>query len=138
MVLVHRHGTEARLEQRPVYRARALKKPRIALLGLAECPRQTVSVGRHEDDVHVIGHQAIGPAGDVGLAAALGQQVSVERIVVVREEHTLTAVDPRRDMVREARDNDTGGPGHGDRAIDQPIATSDFVMPKNFSLSIFD
>src|SRR5207302_442276 len=61
---------------------------------------------RHHDQVHVVGHEAIGPHRDAGRSATLGQDVAEERVVALLEEHPLAAVTPLRHMVREAGNND--------------------------------
>jgi hypothetical protein len=56
----------------------------IAPVGRGEGAAQAIGVGRHEDQVHVIGHQAPGPDRDG--SAILGQEIAIEREVIIIEE----------------------------------------------------
>jgi hypothetical protein len=46
---------------------------------LADRARQAVRRRRREHEVHMVGHQAVGPDLDRSLAAAFGEQIAVER-----------------------------------------------------------
>ena len=52
-----------------------------APMRLPHRPGKGVGVGGGQDEVNVVGHEAIGPAGDAVGAAALGEQVAIERII---------------------------------------------------------
>ena len=69
---------------------------------------QAVRIGRHEDEMHVVRHQAPGPHLDLRRSAMFGEQVAIKRIVAVAEEG------PRAlgDMVRMIGDDDTGEASH--------------------------
>ena len=60
----------------------------------------------------VIGHQAIGPAGDAEAPAGFGEPVLVEPVVVGLEEDPLAAIAALSDVMRQAGDNDAGDAGH--------------------------
>ena len=62
--------------------------------------------------MHVVRHQAPGPHLDPGRAAILGEQVAVERIVVVAEERARAAVATLGDMVRQTGKYDAGEASH--------------------------
>jgi hypothetical protein len=62
--------------------------------------------------MHVVGHEAIGPHRDARLAVALGQEIAVEGVVAVREEHALTPIALPRDMMRQAGNDDAAEAGH--------------------------
>jgi hypothetical protein len=68
---------------------------------------QPVRIGRHQDEVHMVRHQAPGPHRDADVAAMFGEQVAVERIVTVAEERLRAAVAALGDMVRMTGDDDT-------------------------------
>jgi len=53
---------------------------------------QAVRIGWHQDQMHVIGHQAPRPHLHIGHAAMLGEQVTVERLVGVAKERAPAAV----------------------------------------------
>ena len=73
---------------------------------------QPVGIGRHQDEVHVVRHQAPGPHLDAGSAAIFGEQVAIKRIVAVAEEGPRAAVAALRDVVRVTGDDDAGETGH--------------------------
>src|SRR5712664_2039829 len=73
---------------------------------------QAIAVGRDQDQMHVVRHQAPGPDFDLGRAAMAGEQVAVERIVVVTEERPGLPIATLGDMVRETGNDDTGKAGH--------------------------
>ena len=62
--------------------------------------------------MHVVGHQAPRPHRDIGGAAVFGEQIAVERIIVVAEEGPRTAVATLGDVVRMTGDDDAGEAGH--------------------------
>ena len=73
---------------------------------------QPVGIGRHEDEVHMVRHQAPGPHLDCCGAAIFGEQVAIKRIVGVAKEGTRAAIAALGDMVRMTGDDDTGEAGH--------------------------
>ena len=82
---------------------------------VAEGAAQPVLVARGRDDVHVVGHQAIGPDLHPCLARGIGQQVQIQLIVAILEEGLLAAVAALRHVVRDAGQHDAGEAGHGAR-----------------------
>jgi hypothetical protein len=56
----------------------------------------------------MVWYQASGPHLDSGGAAIFGEQVAIERVVVVAEKGTRAPIAPLGDMVRMAGDDDTG------------------------------
>jgi len=57
----------------------------------------------------MIGHQAIGPDSDAMLAALLAQEIAVEFIVGVGEEHGFAPISALRHMVWQAGNDDVDG-----------------------------
>ena len=68
---------------------------------------------RLQDQMDMVGHQTIGPAGHIEIRARALQQVEIERIVLVVEESLLSPVSPLGDMMGIARKNEACGTGHG-------------------------
>jgi len=66
----------------------------------AEAAPEAILVARHRDDVHVVGHQAVGPDFDAGAFGGIGQQVEIERIIAFLEERPL--LDHRGTTTRRA------------------------------------
>ena len=112
MRFVQGHRSEARLEQMSGLARAGIDEARVAPMRLAERAGESVGMRRHEDQMHVVGHQTIGPAGNPGLAASFRQQVAVQRVIVIAEEDALAPVSPLRDVVRNAGNHDAGEAGH--------------------------
>ena len=68
---------------------------------------------RADDEMDVIGHQAIGPHCGPGLAHPLGQQIEIDVLIAVLEKDRLAPIAPRRHMVRAAGNHDARQTGHG-------------------------
>ncbi len=60
---------------------------RVAAVGLAQGGAEPVFVRRHENEMDVVGHQAIGPHLGARLAAPLAEQGEIVSVIVVLEEH---------------------------------------------------
>lgn len=65
----------------------------------------------------MVGHQAIRPASDAGLTAALDQYLSIQPIVILAEEEALAAVAPLGDVVRNVWNNDASKTGDSNLTI---------------------
>lgn len=83
-VLVHRDGAEATLPEMPGFVLSRIDGPGIRAVHLRERAPQAIRAGRHQDQVHMVRHQAPRPEADIGGAAMLDQEVFVERIVLRR------------------------------------------------------
>ena len=95
-----------------------LARPRVEIAGVEpvrarQGERQARRIGGREDEVDVIGHQAIGPDGDAEPQAGFGEPVPVERVIVRPEEQRLVAIGALRDMMGSAGNDDAGDAGHG-------------------------
>ena len=62
--------------------------------------------------MNVVGHEAIGPTGEVG-AAALGEQVAIEGIIARLGEQRLSTIAPLRHVMGRAGNGDARKTGHG-------------------------
>jgi hypothetical protein len=110
--LVHRGRAEASLPEMPRALVARLDDAGIGAMHARQRAAQAVGVGRDQDQMHVVRHQAPGPDVDVGRATMAGEQVAVERIVLVAEERPGSPVATLGDMVRETGDDDTSKAGH--------------------------
>jgi len=95
MILVHGDRAEAALPEMAGALAPGVNDPGIAAMYRSKRPAQPVAVARRQDEMHVIGHQAPGPHFDIGRAAALGQQIAVERKSAVSKSGNRFCVRPR-------------------------------------------
>jgi hypothetical protein len=59
----------------------------------------------HGDQMHVVGHQAIGPQGNPMQQGIFTQQAQVGLVVLLGMEHGHPAVSPLDDMVRFSRNH---------------------------------
>ena len=73
---------------------------------------QPVSIGRDDDQMHVVRHQAIAPDLGLGLDRRFREQVAIQRIILIIEEGRLTSIAALRHMVREAWKHQTGKSRH--------------------------
>jgi len=113
MVLVQNDGTVARLEQVARHPQARVDDRAIAPMRLAERPPEPLAGGGDEDQVDMVGHQAMAPDLDPVLARLLGEQVTVEFMVGVREEHGLAPIAALGDMMRQAGDDETRDASRG-------------------------
>jgi hypothetical protein len=67
---------------------------------------QSISVGRHSDQMDVIGPQAVSPDVNTVLPAPMRHQIYIGLIVPIKEESLLPAVASLGDMMRIAGYND--------------------------------
>src|SRR5258705_381182 len=111
MLLVHGDGAEPALPKMSAALAPCLDDTGIAAMQPRQRAAQPVGIGRHENQVHVVRHQAPGPNLDPGAAAILGEQVAIKRIIIIAEEGPRAAIATLRDMMRMTGDDDTGETG---------------------------
>src|SRR6185295_13682367 len=112
IVFVHRHGAESALPEMPRALAPALDDSGIGAMHPRQRPAQAVPVGWHQNEMDVVRHQAPGPDLDRSRLALGGEQVAIERIIVVAEERPGAAVAALGDEVRVTGNDDTGEAGH--------------------------
>ena len=91
--------------------------PRIDEAGVApvrvgEGAPQSVGVGRHDDDVNVIRHQAIGPDLGARLGRGVSQQRSIEDIIALLEEGLFAPIAALGYVVRQARQDEAREADH--------------------------
>jgi RHS repeat-associated protein len=113
MLFVHGDGAEPALPEMTAALAPRLDRAGIATMHPRQRPAQPVGIGRHQDQVHVVRHQAPGPHLDLGGAAIFSEQVAIKRVVEIAEEGARAAIAALGDMVRMTGNDDTGEAGHG-------------------------
>ena len=101
--------------------------PGVAAMGAGQAGAQTVgrrrALGpfrrrrhafqrRYQDQMHVVQHQALGPAGDARSRAGLGQQLEIGPVVGLLEEGFHSPDAALRHMMRLARNHHSGHPCH--------------------------
>ena len=80
----------------------------VGAVQLAHRASQAVGGRGHEDEVHMVGHQAVGPNLHAPSSGDPGQSREVEAVVGLGEECPLTAVAALCDVVGHARHDDSG------------------------------
>ena len=73
----------------------------VAAMGLADRPAQAIGLLRNQDQMDVVGHQAIGPYFHARLAGLLGQEIAIDLVVPVLEEDRFTPVPTLGDVMGE-------------------------------------
>ncbi len=111
--LVHRRRAEAALPQKAAPAFALVDGAGIVTMRGRKRRRETVSAGRDQDKMDMVGHEAPGPHRRIGLRAPEAKQTQIERIVAIAEEGALTAVATLGDVVRESRDDEASGSRHG-------------------------
>src|ERR1700722_1704143 len=84
----------------------------IAAMHPRERTAQPVGIRRHQDEVHMVRHQAPGPHLYLGRAAIFGEQVAIQCIVGIAEEGACATIAALGDMVRVTGNADTGEASH--------------------------
>ena len=112
MRLVERNRAEAALKQMTGDPHPRIDEARIAPVRLAERKCQPVLGRRHQNEMDMVGHEAIRPHRDAGLGGALGEQVAIQCVVAVLEEDFLPPVATLGDMVGMVGHDDAGETGH--------------------------
>jgi hypothetical protein len=73
---------------------------------------QAVRIGRHQDQMHVVRHQAPGPHLGLRGAAVFREQVAVKRIIGIAKEGFRAAIATLGDVVRMTGNDDAGEARH--------------------------
>ena len=102
----------AALPEKPGFAPAPVDQPGIPSVKWCQSGAQAILILRHQNSVDMVGHQREGPAGNTRRPAALGQQVTVEAVVGLTEEHLLPAIAALGDMVGKAWDNEAGDACH--------------------------
>jgi len=76
--------------------------------------RRSLLIGSRwlQDQVHVVGHQAIGPYRNARLQGLLGQQIEIDFLVAVFKEDGLAPVATLGNMMRKPRNHDPSESSH--------------------------
>ncbi len=132
MLLVHHRRAETTLPEMAGAPAPRLNDAGVTAMHRREHAAQPVAVGRHQDQMHVVGHQAPRPHLDIGRPAMLAEEVAVKGVVGVAKERTRATVAALRDVVRVTGDDDASEAGHAgswQRSADMSIKCTVTVMP---------
>jgi hypothetical protein len=113
VVFIHDERGEAALPQVPSPALPEVDPPRVPATCLADGATQALGGLRDNDQVNMIGHQAICPDRDLLCAAELRHELEVVLVVFLTEECLLSGVSPLGDMVGHARSYHTCQSSHG-------------------------
>ena len=103
---VQRYGGEAALEEMARPPSAGVDVVGIATMGLADSSTKGLGVGRHEDQMDMIRHQAVGPHLDACLHGLLGQQIAVNLLIAILEKDSFTPVAMLGHVGRKSRNYD--------------------------------
>ena len=110
--LVHDYRGKSVLEQMPGPAAARIDEVGVAPMRLAHGQAKSGIVSWREDQVDVIGHQAIGPDLNAAPADLFGEQVTINLLVAVLEEDRLAPIAPLGHMVRQSGNDHAGEASH--------------------------
>ncbi len=103
VVFIHDERGEAALPQVPSPALPEVDPPRVPAMCLADGATQALGGLRDNDQVNMVGHQAICPDRDLLCAAESRDELEVVLVIFLTEERLLSAVSPLGDMVGDAR-----------------------------------
>ena len=75
-------------------------------------PPQAIGLGRHQNDMNMVWHQAIGPNLAPGPRSTLGQHIQIERIVGFFKKHLPAPVAPLGDKMRQSGNDKASNTSH--------------------------
>ncbi len=113
VVFIHDERGEAALPQVPLPALPEVDRPRVPPMCLADGATQALGGLLENDQVNLIGHQAICPDRDLLCTAELRHELEVVLVIFLTEERLLSAVSPLGDMVGYARSYHTCQSSHG-------------------------
>ena len=132
MIFVHDERGEAALPQVPSPALTEVDPPRVPAMCLADDATQALGGLRDNDQVNMIGHQAICPDRDLLCAAESRDELEVVLVIFLTEERLLSAVSPLGDMAGHARSYRTCQSSHGGKLTrPQPRVKSYVWCPRN-------
>ena len=140
---VEAHITQRRMKMRLIRRDRSepplpqmagLSCPCIYIAGIAPVEvakgaAQPIFVGRHDDRMDMIGHQAIGPDGAQRALCCLREKIEIKGIVGIFEEGLPTTVTTLGNVMRNAGEDKSGKSGHKGCFLKSEQGTRYWVSP---------
>src|ERR1700733_8969957 len=85
---------------------------RVAPMGRSHGARETALILRHENQVNVVGHEAIRPDLDGSFRRLIGEEIAIDLLIALLEKNGLAPVAPLRDVMRKAGNHNSGTPRH--------------------------
>jgi hypothetical protein len=76
--------------------------------------RKTFAIGRNENQMNVVGHQAVGPDLNGRFAAVLSEEIAINLLVARFKEDRLTPVATLCDVMRATGEHNSSETGHGE------------------------
>ncbi len=89
-------------------------------MGLAKRREQAVGMARHQDQVDVIGHQAVGPDFGRRLGSGLGEKPDIGLIIGLGKEGFQVPVAPLGNVMGNARHHDARQSSHEPKLAQAP------------------
>ena len=115
MGLVHRDRAKPSLKEVARLPCARIDEAGVKAMRARHCQRQAERVGGRQNQVNMVGHQAIGPYGDAEFLAGLSEQIAIKPIVVVAKEHALAPIASLRDVMRRTGNDNASETRHQGR-----------------------
>lgn len=111
--VVEYDGGKAALEEVSGPASASVDEVCVSPVGFTDSTAKVVSALRLQDQMDVVGHQAVCPDLDARLQSLFGEQIEVDFVVAIVKEDGLAPVAALRDMVRKPRYDDASESRHG-------------------------
>lgn len=108
MRVIHGNGSKPALKEMVGPAPASVDAIGVAPMRLTNCTPQRVRFARNQDEVHMVGHEAIRPDLNASFEALLGQQIAIEFVIAILEKDRLAPIPALRDMVRKIRNHNAG------------------------------
>lgn len=115
MRLIHDHRSEPPLPEMPGPVVAPVDARRIAAMRIGDGPPQAVFVGRRDDQMDMVGHQAPGPDLAPGVPHGGAQHLDIGAVIIIAEKHRLATIAPLGDMMGQTGNDNTRKSSHGGR-----------------------
>jgi hypothetical protein len=90
----------------------AVDEVSVAPVGLADGPAKVIGSRWFQDQMNVVGHQAIGPSRNPRLQCLLSEKIEIDFVVAVFKEDGLAPVATLGNMMWKPRNHDASQPRH--------------------------
>lgn len=122
MHLVHRDRAEPALPQMASPAVPRVDPPGIAAVGVGKGRPEPVGIGGNDDQVNVVGHQAIGPDLSRRGLCGLGQQLAIGEKIILLEKGRAATIAALRDMIGQSGDDEPGKSGDGSLLLSERVS----------------
>jgi hypothetical protein len=112
MRLVHHHRAIAPLPHMPGPFVARVEARRIAPVRIGHALPQPVRIGRDDQQMHMVRHQAPSPDLSLRLLRRHAQLIEIKAVIIIGKKHLLAPVAALGDVMGKAGNDDAGETGH--------------------------